>query len=508
MVQLAGILDLPTEILVNILEHPSLPTDTLHALVPLCRRLHFIALPILLSRLGFTPNSTSVVLQLQADRRDLLAVFQMALLTPKPQTISCVFPHPSCTSIFPLLPHLKRLETFISCLPSVDSVTLELDTQASGCLAVGDDRALRAWAIHLESLLNCVVRKQCSSLTILHGGQFTRAFELVPFIARRGLIRRLFSALPKLLRAKGNGTQEFRRAPHQGPHRIEMGSCPYSAKLTSLDIRSAIFVVPPGLHWTLTALRNCRIQSLTLGRGVEESIIWSTVLPLIASAGRCLTSLTLLQADFLSEEDILDFVGRLPLLRQLTISSRKQTWTRDAVSGSIPLRALESLRAPPKFIQHFLHHSSPLPKINSICILWPQFYITTSMNVLVTALSTMLRTLDAHGRSPHLAVSINTMMYRSASLAHHASHDLHTFLDRVDSLEITAIPFFFTDITDMAAWIALFRRVRRVELTIAPTDDNLVLARLARAVQATEFLHTIVVNGESADLLNEGATAQ
>ncbi|KAJ6578193.1 hypothetical protein B0H19DRAFT_1122635 [Mycena capillaripes] len=503
MTQPTGILDLPTEILVNILEHPTFPTNTIYALALLCRRLHFIALPIYLSRHGFTPASNSVVIAMEADRPDLLTALQTALFTPQTARITCIFPHPSCTSIFPLLSHLQRLENYVSRLPSVEQVTLHLDTKGSACLCVGDDPALRAWVGHLESLLNCIVGKQCSSLTMLHGGQFTRAYEVVRPVARTSPLQRLLSAL-----LRRNETQVFRRAPHQGPMRIEMGPCHRSSKLTSLEIQSAILMVPPGLRWTLTAFRNCPITSLTLGRGVEEPIIWRVVLPLIASAARRITSLTLVEAEFLSDGDILDFVARLPRLRHLTISSRNQTELRQPERAPpIPLRSLEILRAPPRLIQPLLRHPSPVPKIKYIYLLWPEVYIAHNIDVFTSTLSTMLRTLDAHGRAPRIIVSVNTMMYRAASLTHHhPTGELRMFLDRIDTLEITAVPFFFTDIPDMVAWIALFRRVKRVEITLstlpfAEADFEQDVARLVGAIKATELLDKVTVNGETYELV-------
>jgi hypothetical protein len=58
-----------------------------------------------------------------------------------------------------LLPHLRRLENYISQLPSARHATLCLDIRGSACLAVGDDKALRAWTTRMESLLKCILEK-------------------------------------------------------------------------------------------------------------------------------------------------------------------------------------------------------------------------------------------------------------------------------------------------------------------------------------------------------------
>ncbi|KAF7337395.1 hypothetical protein MSAN_02265800 [Mycena sanguinolenta] len=301
---------------------------------------------------------------------------------------------------------------------------------------------------------------------------------------------------------KNGETHEFRRAPHQGPERIEMGSCYSSTTLTSLDIRSATLVIPPGLRWTLTALRNCSIKSLTLGRGVEGAAIWSTVLPLIASAGRSLTSLTLIEFDSgsISDTDILTFIARLPHLRHLSISSGRENRISESIRRLIPLRAVETLRAPPAFIEYFVRHPYPLPKITSICVLWVGIY---DVDAFVTSLRTIIRNLDAQARAPRLIVSADTLMHSSFSLTHYQSAPgLHEFIDRVEELQITATPFFYGDIADVASWVALFCRVQRVELTVS-NPDSFGVKRLLQAIQPTERLDGIWVNGKMYALVKE-----
>jgi hypothetical protein len=99
-----GILDLPTEILVEILDSPTFPSETLYALALLCRRLHFLVLPMYFSRHGTISTPNSIVISMRTDRRDLLSALQTALFIPQIDTLTCIFPHPCCTGIFKLLP--------------------------------------------------------------------------------------------------------------------------------------------------------------------------------------------------------------------------------------------------------------------------------------------------------------------------------------------------------------------------------------------------------------------
>ncbi|KAJ6595144.1 hypothetical protein DFH09DRAFT_159175 [Mycena vulgaris] len=503
MLHPTGILDLPTEILVDILENPTFPTNTLYALALLSRRLHFIALPIYFSRHGMPSTPNSVVITMQTDRKDLLSALQIALFIPQIDSIACIFPHPSCTSIFPILPHLRRLESLIARLSSVKHVTLQLDTMGSICLSVGDDQALRGWTSHLESLLNCIVEKRCSSLTMVHGGQFTRAYELSPPApCGRWTRRGLFASLLRLC-SRDMPAPEFMRVSRQGQSCVEMNmpsSVSRSSHLTSLDIQSAILILPPGLHWTLAALRHCHTIPLTLGLLSVEANTWTTVLPLIASAGPNLTTIVLQGAETVPDGDILAFLSQLPLLTDVIIASKNPTSIYPYGTPIIPFRHLEQLRAPPNFIQHFLrHHPACFPQIKYICISWPIHPPSIDVVVLCALIASIISRLDARGLAPELSVSLDTMMYRYAFTSNGLNDDLRKCLDRIQALEIRVLPFFFTDVGEMGSWIAIFRSVRRVDITLLnsrPADIRLDVGRLVKAIKPTDFLDRISVNGE------------
>ncbi|KAJ7657181.1 hypothetical protein DFH06DRAFT_1409328, partial [Mycena polygramma] len=488
-----GILDLPTELILDVLTRAILPTETLLGLARLCQRLYLIALPLYFERHGVDPNAKSVVINMRQDCRDTLQVLQAALFTPQTENITCIFPHPDCKSILPLLRHLSRLERYISRLPVVKHVTLQLDNRGSGCLSVGGDRQLRAWASALESLLNCIVRKRCTSLNVMYGGQFTRAYELAPPATDHGVISRFL-----LNRRLRNETHAFHRVPSQGRTRIEMAlprSSYRSSQLTSLEIHSAILLLPPGLSWTLRALRNCPITSLTLSRPAEAAIPWSTVLPLLASAGCGLTSVVLQQGDdgsFFSQADVLDnFVSRLPLLRHITLSPRTPLLfsATEIPPPELALRHLETLHAPPVFIELLMPHADSLPKIRSVAVLWPEIPIRPQIRVVLPV-----------SAAPH------------PLLLHpdEGNDAIWSFLGGVSDLEITTVALPYTDIGVTAAWIHVFPRVQRVEIAFRATRSaderrsrnvGANLTMLVKAVKRTDFLAEIKVEGERHELV-------
>ncbi|KAJ7460294.1 hypothetical protein FB451DRAFT_1371752 [Mycena latifolia] len=499
MRELAGILDLPTEILVGIFENPAFPTDTLDSLARVCRRLHFIALPLYFSRHAMDSTPNSVVITMDTEGRDLLSVLQSALFIPQTENITCVFPHPSCTSILPLLPHLRRVEAFISRLLFVKHVTLALDTPGSVCLSVGDDQELRAWTSNLEALLNCIIKKQCNSLAVRHGGQFTRAYELCPPIPPRRRISRFLGPVEKLLATQGQARDPygFRRVPKQGQSRVGMAmpedvSC--AAQLTSLDLESAILLLPPGLDWTLAALRSGRIASLTLHHYLVEPIIWSTVLPLIASAAPNLTTLVLLEAEGMSDIDVLVFLSQLPLIKHLTISTSRTTIIEPHGHPVVELLHLQTLRASRSFIDYFLLMPASLPNIESICILCPIAEMGLDISEFAARLAPITDALDDHGLAPKLSIAVDQRVYSFGSAVQHLSSDLRKCLARVQELEITIMPVIFSNVAEMPGWIARFPCVERVAirwLDAAPEEVEL----LVRMTKATGFLNRISVNG-------------
>ncbi|KAJ6480582.1 hypothetical protein C8R47DRAFT_1136229 [Mycena vitilis] len=510
----AGILDLPTELILDILTRAVLPNETLLGLASLCRRLCLLVLPVYFERHGVDPNAKSVIINMRQDCRDTLQVLQTALFAPQTENITCIFPHPDCKSILPLLRHLSRLERYISRLLVVKHVTLQLDNRGSGCLSVGGDRHLRAWASSLESLLNCIVGKGCTNLTVAYGGQFTRGYELAPPTTDHGTISRLFSN-----RRLKNETHAFQRVPSQGRTRIEMAlprSSYRSSQLTSLGVHSAILLLPPALSWTLAVLRHCPITSLTLTRPAEAAIPWSTVLPLLASAGGGLTSAVLQQGDdgsFFSQADVLDnFISRLPLLRHLTLSPRMPLLVSAAKIPvpEVALHHLETLRAPPVFIELLMPHADSLPKIQSVAVLWPEMHAMDSASIarLVAALSPILH----RSTPPPLRVVLSVSATPHPLLLHPDEGDnaIWSFLGGVAELEITTGALPYTDIDATAAWIHLFPRVQRVEIAFrnTPSADErrsrnvgATLTTLVKAVKPTIFLAEIEVEGERHELM-------
>ncbi|KAF8199983.1 hypothetical protein K438DRAFT_1759014 [Mycena galopus ATCC 62051] len=195
----ATFLVLPIELLLNILEHPTFPTQALYSLALLCRRFNLLTMPIYFSRRGI--DLESVTLEFQSDRSDTLSALQICLSISAVDRISC------CDSIAPLITQMKQLQTFIARLSSVNDVAPNLEPSGCThprlrCLSVGADNVLEDWAHQYGDLLGRIVQKECKFLTVINGGQLTDTYELKP---PGNSARRLPSANRRLL--------GFRRRP-------------------------------------------------------------------------------------------------------------------------------------------------------------------------------------------------------------------------------------------------------------------------------------------------------
>ncbi|KAJ7640409.1 hypothetical protein DFH06DRAFT_1334770 [Mycena polygramma] len=496
----ATLLSLPNELLVIIFENPKFPLDCLCILAVSCRRLHNIALPIYFTRSGLPSPSKSAVIHLAQEGPDMLTALNMALFISSMEDITCVFPHPSCTSIFPLLPHLNRFRKFISRFPSVGRVTLQLDARNSMCNATGDDKALRAWSSTLGRLLNCLVDKHCTELTVKYGGYLTRSFKLSAVPTQR--VNRAVKAVKRLLGSRavvaGKGW-EFRRSKEQGRERA-LTSVPSkmsrSSTLTSLHIQSAVLIMPPCLKWTLSALRSCPITSLSLSQISLEKETWSAVLPLLAKAARRLTDLSLSELDSISDVELLKFCARLPRLTSLRIGNIQDGGAAtQCLKGRVPeFRHLTTLAAPADFILYFLRPRPCLPRLAAVCI---AFHGKTHIRTIGAQLANVCQLMHARALSPSLAVAQS--LYSDITFDFDAvvklPEDKRRYFPCVSSLDLSVFP---CNPAEIARWVHLFPSVQHVSMAVQtrPADADAYAGRLVQALSKNRaYLRTVTING-------------
>ncbi|KAJ6469492.1 hypothetical protein C8R45DRAFT_1017254 [Mycena sanguinolenta] len=509
---LANISDLPTEILEKILE--DVPSETLCSLALLSRRLNYIALSLYFSRNNMDLKNTTITLV--PNGHDPLSALQRCLWISSMQRMEIIFPHPSCSIVFPFLKQMKRVENFFSRITSVKEVVLQFDNTGSiRCLAPGSDQALRAWATRLRGLLTCIVEKGCTTLTVHKGTYLIEAYQLHPPKFPAKCLPRLFRKvlLPQDAKALG-----FRRNPRQGTADVSSAMPRFPAhvlQLNSLNIETATLVMPPGLYWTLTALRQCPITSLSIRMTLVEPQIWSVVLPLMAAACPNLTSLRLTDLDspsssYYAPTEILAlaFLARFPRLVDLELTHLWGVgvhfdWLDHLFrpkGATAPLKHLTRLRAPANIVRHLLSRPFALPTINSICIVW-NGTTRSYFKKLIRFLSSICRMLAWRRLTPELSLWIGCFFGSVQDVAYLRGLSATQLkqLARVERLHLEVgmdlrQPF-------LEPVVAAFRSLEHISVTTCAGEAAVgPVASLVREVWATDVLKSIEINGKSYDL--------
>ncbi|KAJ7050667.1 hypothetical protein C8F01DRAFT_1177754, partial [Mycena amicta] len=501
-----GLAHLPTEILIAIVEDELFTWyhKPLFHLSLVCRRLHFIALPVYLGREGLSLDSTSFIAAVELNighygTPDLFSGLSMALFPIRIDDVTCILPHASCTSIYPLITHIQRPR----------KLTLQPDRQGSDCLSFGNDEQLRAWADAMGELLNAVVCKGCVELNLRYGAQLTKTYVMTPGSPSSNRLRGI---LRKLLRPFGGAADtidaRFQRHSRWGHERVSIPlhrSVGTEAKISRLGIASAILIKPPGLRWTLSLLQICCITSLTLDFAAgQDTKIWPIVLPLIANAASGnLTTLDLQNVPFQCDRAVLSFISRLPHLVELAIACQR-TPQPPIKAGSLTLRHLQTLRAPPHYLTFLLRRGGLTGSLSSLCILWPTKFgshMFHSQSLMGAVLQSIFELLDAKHIVPSitLAVSTETHLYRDGFLDGTELEEdaLSETMGRIQTLQIEVAPYNLPDILEVVGWIVPFPRVWRVEIKISGDYMSKDLSHVAKkARQECGWVREVVINGE------------
>ncbi|KAJ6595146.1 hypothetical protein DFH09DRAFT_1305826 [Mycena vulgaris] len=391
-------LDLSTEILLQVLKNPLLPPETVYSLALLCRRLDLTALPVYFARRGLNSHSEAIRLTLSANGRDLLSALRTALSTLSRSSI-------------PLRASFRTHPAPRSSLSSNISI---LDARGSMCLSVGSDDTLRSWACHFGNLLNCIIENGCTSLTIAHGGYFTKAYELSTTNkhARRvsryqGQIRALLSAR----RAELCGLAIFTARLSRGKSKLN------SHYPSILDARR-----PSNLPRF--------IDDFLQTRGIAS--VWGVVLPLISSTAAKLTSVSFLAVDGIADADIAGFVASLPDLTHLHVDTRVYFVPVSAQLRPPHLTHLAFLHATPDFIRWIVSREDSLSTLHELIVR----FLSIGIDETVTQyLSSIIRALDARKLTPSISLEIHSILWSRTS-SPSFSTDVRMSLDRIAGLEI------------------------------------------------------------------------
>ncbi|KAJ7240349.1 hypothetical protein B0H12DRAFT_1221759 [Mycena haematopus] len=456
-----------------------LSSEALLSISMLCQRLHHLALPIFFAAHGMEDPTQNANVTMLYRGRDGVSALQMALFIPSITKLSCSLPH--YETVHPLVPHIRRLRVLVARLAFIREMTLVLDTQGSSCGADGD--GVEQWALEFGELLNTILKRGCTTLTLRYGRFFYEGCQLRPnplvnrpVSAFRNAVRQL---LPANLSTGPSDACEVWQTD-AGMVSMELDDEGRSAStLTHFKIESTALFVPPCFSWFLAVLRHSPITTLEIHGVTLLQKIWAAVLPPVAALVSTLTSLTLSNLYGISGIDILLFLGKLPRLKFLTIgyteySRRIQSSYPD--SAPIPkLPELTHLHAPSTFIYHLLQKKSSLPSIKAVCIT-PRRPIMAigprGVCHIGRFVSDIVRRLEKYALAPELTLEIHRGRRSDAEMT--ADLALVPKEELIKSLRAITRLIVYSESSDMTAreletlarWIARFPALLHVSLRV------------------------------------------
>ncbi|KAJ7713364.1 hypothetical protein B0H14DRAFT_3523439 [Mycena olivaceomarginata] len=363
-----------------------------------------------------------------------------------------------------------RMRRFISGLESVKNMSLSLAAWRQGLvfLSLKNEGELRAWASHVGGLLNCIVQRGCTSLTITDGSSIEPDRPSVLNWMVRWLI-------PK-------GSNDMPTPPPPFPAG--------PLHLTTLIIDSATLMAPI----TTLCLRAARCDAST----------WGAVLPRIAAAAPELPCLVLTQIDdghaFLPPAlRAAHGPAHLPPAPASGVPMATSATGRRLALAVPALRYLKKLRlkelhARAELAENFLSSEGALPELFMLCALWlapPELNLDPLLTLLVP-IAAKLRAyppLAAADVVPNLPVDDGGQIAEGCARVERIELDLD--LDVDDHRGKAA-----DDVLGIARLLAVFPNVMSVSLSTRGTIPESSVTRLVQNIPPTARLTEIQLNGK------------
>ncbi|KAF8889409.1 hypothetical protein CPB84DRAFT_1447096 [Gymnopilus junonius] len=310
----ANILDLPNELLLDILVGSAvLSQRDLLNISFLSTRFRSLALPIFLANHGipdperetsfyvfeWNPNSVRVT-----TRPDALSGLAHLTTLSKVDRLRCFFQdadYKTFRNTFQQASNLPyavtRVAKFVQTLKHVETAEIYLiwdpyfvnRERSSPYVPMAE---IRRWTNAFGYLLNLLVVRGCSSLTIQYSAAFEPAFQFKSVNA----MRKAFSYLShNVLHRDGQPPQlewELQRPLNEGKSSnkvVESPTFPSSSvaskRIASLSIHSPVLLLPPFTNWTLSLLRaHPQLSSISFAYIPISKDLWAIILPFIADA--------------------------------------------------------------------------------------------------------------------------------------------------------------------------------------------------------------------------------
>lgn len=394
-----SLLHLPTELLLKIV--CELESKDLLNLGKLCRRLNLVAVPILLKEVGLPDPESSCIVKASSHRyTDELAALSIYFPLSTINNFYCIISHrhdleetfvpPSYISW--LIGNIRRVNSLISRLSSVGTVSLVIDSWGSGWSLRSD--VVRDFITSVLELAETIMRKSCTSLQILHFHPTTvetnynfERFE-APTTSKK-LVRSIQNLTNRLVRRRvqerdlnfvGNGWR-YHKAPSLFPIYCAIPRISQS-RLTHIDLNSEFLLLPPFSAWTFEVLKSSPICTLviSLPSSITKEEFALYHFPRIAESVPKLQEIRCAFPDDHFLKTVVENLHLLPLLRKILFGLSFPTECMPMVTSTpstikrINLRYLSSFTGSPDQAAYFLRGPVLCPDLQFINLISDSSY--------------------------------------------------------------------------------------------------------------------------------------
>ncbi|KAF9479427.1 hypothetical protein BDN70DRAFT_878806 [Pholiota conissans] len=529
------IFDLPYEILCHIFDHPDVPNETLFNLALTSQRFNHFALSIYFARFQISNPAEHAEIVFRNNPPhilDALDGLKIALFVPSIKRLVCRFQLERDAGDYEIvIQHMRRLHDLVSSLTAVNDVRLVLGNERCGCCSAfgsGDvlDDALMEWSATIGRTWSKIVEKGCVTLSVIGGRYMGHAYS---FKAGKGIgkpgkgpLAGIKNLLMKKRSDSSLGTGDvmmdmiqgdnwrFRRATGTGTA-IILTPLSDAAKerpvLRSLIINSMIMVVPPLLHWTISALRLPTVESLHIMNISVNRKCWPAVFTMIANNAPHLTEVRLSRIRQLVPADLLHFLASLPKLRTLHLG-RDVDCINTFDLGPFPdFPCLYMLHAPAAWVLKLLSSQRRgLSRLSKLSIAYRMRNDGLSHWVRRSTVTSIPTLLKEQRRS----LSISLKIYLGTNPGWRMMEDVESIAAERESLvkpevgDITSFTLVFDDAIDcddiplsvvLPKWLSLFFGLRYLAMRTQPS---------ANGTGTTDAMVTALVVG----ILREGGLAE
>ncbi|KAJ7266861.1 hypothetical protein B0H12DRAFT_1068102 [Mycena haematopus] len=463
------LLSLPNELLLVVFSHLQNPYP-LYPLSTLCRRLHFLALPVYLSRTGVCQynSAESCNISIAAENTSILAALQTSLFlrTVRTAELCCTFSNPQSQ-----ITDLARFRRVCSILSSIESTNLQFSPSSY------DDYFEATYCNDVVHALNAVLEKSCTNLTV----------DAIPDDSMTRMSR-----VSKRALAHSRGHREYLA--------VRVSSIPLSPAafrqktLSTFRLHSELLFSPHCSSWTIDVLNSFPLTSLsfnvpTVPTDALEALLLVTEIP-------TLRDLAILNCRIKPSRMHL-FLSRHPSITRLHL-------------GSVFVPSLEE-RLPPDHLPHLRDLLAPAAQVAYLLQAMQQTASLRSIRVI-----SHLTRLDLIFTDVSLRTVISRLKSVSLTLVLHMPQNLPRFeIDlnlqfREDSALrlVTALEFLFgadhaafvklSDYVFLTKWCEPFPGLKTVELSGFNSNYDISLA--VEAFGAHSRAETLSVNGVTHDL--------